>query len=133
MYVDVFGHKHRNYDDACHYKGHAGSGGIQNHSMGDAYPYMVEGYQIPGIERTLWRVLDGSSGRRFGYELSCRDAHVLAEKLKRQAPYMIVQMPSGLYYVARQDERGELSHAHISAKEAELTLHQLKLRDMMHG
>lgn len=40
----VFKARERAINDATAYAGHAGSGGIQKHSLGDEYPWVVVGY-----------------------------------------------------------------------------------------
>lgn len=71
------------------YTGHASKGGLQRHSIGAEYPYLIEGFQIGADAPVRWRVLDSRTGLR--------------------------------------------GKPHATYKGAEIALHSLKLRNMMHS
>ena len=48
---------------AVQYLGHgANTGGLQAHSIGDEYPYLIQGVARNVYQRTQWQVLDTRTG-----------------------------------------------------------------------
>lgn len=45
------------------YLGHANSGGLQKHSIGDEYPYTIVGTQHNAWAPTKWYVMDTRTGK----------------------------------------------------------------------
>ena len=63
------------------YTGHVGEGGLQGHSIGGFYPYIVYGQETPDGVR--YGVLNGATGSAVSAEHSCADAYAIAEYLKK--------------------------------------------------
>ena len=63
--------------------GHAGSGGLQNHSIGALYPYIVYGQETPS--GTRYGVLNGSTGASIPAQYNmAATAYKVAEGFKRE-------------------------------------------------
>lgn len=63
------------------YQGHAGQGGLQNHSVGGCYPFTVFGKGDP----TSYGVLNAATGEETAPVFTARAAWDLAEAFKRGA------------------------------------------------
>lgn len=60
------------------YQGHAGQGGLQNHSVGGCYPFAVFGRGDP----TAYGVLNAATGEESAAAFTCAGAWELAEAAK---------------------------------------------------
>ncbi|BAG70367.1 hypothetical protein RSB1_gp09 [Ralstonia phage RSB1] len=69
------------------YEGHAGDGGIQGHSIGEEYPFVVYGQQFAGVVK--YRVLDTRTGGVYWAKLSSsKSASNFVARLKRENRYV---------------------------------------------
>ena len=69
---------------AATYTGHLpNSGGLQGHSIGAEYPYIVEGVQQSADGPVRWRVLDSRNGQRYTLRPSYAGAQKELEALQR--------------------------------------------------
>lgn len=67
------------------YEGHGeGTGGLQKHSIGEDYPYTIEGVQAGPDAPTKWRVLCTRTNWRGETHDTYQQAHVELVKLKSQ-------------------------------------------------
>ena len=76
---------------AVEYMGHVEGGGLQRHSVGDIYPYIIEGSQNygdksladrGGVEVPMeWKVLDSRTGVKSKSFPTCLGAHIHAAGL----------------------------------------------------
>lgn len=67
------------------YQGHAGSGGLQNHSIGGLYPFTVFGREcewLPGQWSTAYGVMNTATGEETPAVFTCAGAHTLASEIK---------------------------------------------------
>lgn len=66
------------------YAGHAAQGGLQKHSIGDEYPYIVQGYQEDPTSEVVWQIKDAETGfvLHSNYETAA-DAERVAASFKR--------------------------------------------------
>lgn len=62
------------------YTGHVGQGGLQGHSIGGLYPYVVYGQET--AEGTRYGVMNGTTGTDTGAKYDCAGAYQAAERLK---------------------------------------------------
>lgn len=53
------------------YEGHAGEGGIQRHSIGEEYPFIVYAEEFRGYLR--WRIMDSRSGHTLVDKYGCAE------------------------------------------------------------
>lgn len=67
---------------AFEYTGHAGNGGLQRHSIGDEYPYMVVGTQQNCKSPTKWYTMDLRTGARGILRHSYKEAEIDLWSLK---------------------------------------------------
>lgn len=66
------------------YAGHAAQGGLQKHSIGDEYPYIVQGYQEGPTSEVVWQVKDAETGFVFHTNFgTSADAESVAITFKR--------------------------------------------------
>ena len=65
------------------YTGHgANTGGLQAHSIGEGYPFIVVGIDNPAFEKTRWRVIDSRTGAAVTKDIAhCGYTHQLAAAL----------------------------------------------------
>jgi hypothetical protein len=59
------------------YTGHVGEGGLQGHSVGALYPYIVYGQETP--DGTRYGVQKADSNFDTGPRFACADAYTIAE------------------------------------------------------
>lgn len=73
--------------DTIGYTGHVGSGGLQGHSIGGYYPFIVYGQETEDGLR--YGVLNGATGFDTGPVcLTAWGAHETADKLKRESTHV---------------------------------------------
>lgn len=78
------------------YQGHAGQGGLQNHSIGGCYPFTVFGKGDP----TMYGVLNAATGEETAAIYTCECAWKLAEALKRRMLSDLSDFNGQLKYLA---------------------------------
>jgi hypothetical protein len=79
------------------YTGHVGSGGLQGHSVGALYPYIVYGKETP--EGTRYGVQNGVSGYDSGPQFDCAGAYQRAEFAKnRDTGVAMMRQALALYH-----------------------------------
>lgn len=64
------------------YTGHVGNGGLQGHSVGALYPYVVYGQET--TDGTRYGVQNGATGFDTGPHWDCAGAYGRAEWMKRR-------------------------------------------------
>lgn len=64
------------------YTGHVGNGGLQGHSIGALYPYVVYGQETPN--GTRYGVQNGATGYDTGANWDCAGAYDRAAWMKRR-------------------------------------------------
>lgn len=64
------------------YTGHAGTSGLQQHSIGPEYPYTIVGTQAHADAPTQWYVMDTRTGKGGEKRRSYREAEIDLYSLK---------------------------------------------------